>query len=115
MGFRFKNYCYTTENDALGAFLDTYPQTLAIGSTSDISVLNVSTSSVSTGGLITYSLQDHTNTSVVSGVTLQLLTCNQDTPIQPDFFTVTIAFWFAVIFGCICGFGFTKHKTQVSL
>lgn len=112
MGYRFNNYCYTSENDALGAFLDTYPQTLAIGTSTDIVFLNVSSSSVSSTGLITFSLQDQASNTVVNNATLQLQACDVDKPIMPDFFTVTFAFWFACILGVMAGYAQSKHSMR---
>lgn len=113
MGFRLNNHCYVNVQDALSTFNDTAPTTLFNLNT--LTILNKFNTSITTSGLITYSVKDQNNTTLTTNATQQLTTCDDTQIISFEQINIVLIFWFVVLLGVIVGYSSSKQKTHVNI
>jgi len=110
MGFSYSGICYETPADALAAFQTAFPVW------GDINVTALSSSSVSGGGLLTYSVQTRpisTNTVASRTGTLQLSVCdpvNATTPTASFLDGLTLG-W-GIVLAMAIAWGFRQMKRE---
>lgn len=96
MPFLFKGECISTANEALDLFRSLYPQQQ--GNV----VYQLTSSSISPSGLLTFSLRNSANTAVITNGNVQLSSC-VESPISTNiqfapFFTAVLVVFFMAFF-----------------